>query len=72
MRGEAEQKCLNLVKAHMNDEIFFAMSCEDAQIVKSAFKEATANPDASRFPDFIFDCGFISVAKVQSGSLYLV
>ena len=66
MRGEAEQKCLDLVKTHMNDEIFFAMSYEDDQIVKSAFREATANPDASRFPDFIFDCGFIEHFQVTS------
>lgn len=66
MRGEVEKNCFELVKANLNKEIFFAMSYKDQCIVQKAFDEATANPNQSEFPDFIFDDGFIEHFQVTS------
>ncbi len=66
MRGEAEQNCFDLVKQKLNNDIYFAMSFEDEEIIKKAFSKANANPILSQFPDFIFDDGFIEHFQVTS------
>lgn len=66
MRGEAEQKCFNIVKKKINDSVFFGTSYEDEMMVREAFKNAIPNPHASEFPDFIFNDGFIEHFKVTS------
>ena len=42
------------------------MSYKDQCIVQKAFDEATANPNQSEFPDYIFDDGFIEHFQVTS------
>lgn len=66
MRGEAEQNCFDIVKCRLNKDIYFAMSFEDEEIIKTAFSKANANPILSHFPDFIYDDGFIEHFQVTS------
>ena len=66
MRGENEQKCLDIVKAMFNDNCRFAMSYEDDLIIENALANAKPNPQSSSFPDFIFEEGFIEHFQVTS------
>ena len=66
MRGEDEQRCLDIVKAGFNDECRFAMSYEDDLIIKDAFSKAQPNPQSSLFPDFVYEDGFIEHFQVTS------
>lgn len=66
-RGDAEQFCLDTVKeAVLSKEICYACSVEDEHLIKKAFQTAIPNADASKFPDFIFDGGFIEHFEVTS------
>ncbi len=66
MRGESEQRCLDIVKEKYNGECRFAMSYEDNLIIKDALSNAKPNPQSSSFPDFIFEGGFIEHYQVTS------
>ncbi len=66
MRGEAEQKCFNLVKENLDYKNFFAMSYEERDLIKKVFEIAVPNNDLNAFPDFIFDDGFIEHFRVTS------
>lgn len=66
MRGEKEQRCLDIVKAKINDDCCFAMSQEDDLILKNALDNANPNPDSNAFPDFIYEEGFIEHFQVTS------
>ncbi len=66
MRGESEQRCLDVVKEKYNGECRFAMSNEDDLIIKGALTNAKPNPQSSSFPDFIFEGGFIEHYQVTS------
>ena len=66
MRGEAEQRCLDIVKEKFNDECRFAMSYEDDLVIDNALSSARPNPQSSSFPDFVFDGGFIEHFQVTS------
>lgn len=66
MRGEKEQRCFDIIKKFLEKDIYFAMSCEDEDIIKTAFKEAVPNPELNDFPDFIYSNGFIEHFQVTS------
>ena len=66
MRGEAEKECFELVKQKYNEILFFGTSVEDEELIQKALQEAKENPNPSRFPDFIFDNGFIEHFSVTS------
>ena len=66
MRGEAEKECFELVKQKYNEILFFGTSVEDEELIQKALQEAKENPNPSRFPDFIFDDGFIEHFSVTS------
>ena len=66
MRGETEQNCFEIVKASLNNDIYFAMSFEDRKLIKRAFNEAKPNTKESSFPDFIFSDGYIEHFQVTS------
>ena len=66
MRGEAEQRSLDIVKEKYNDSCRFAMSYEDDLIIEDALSNAKPNPQISSFPDFVFEGGFIEHFQVTS------
>lgn len=66
MRGEAEQNCFEIVRINLNKDVYFAMSYKDDCVIKKAFTEATPNPRASEFPDFVFADGLIEHFRVTS------
>ncbi len=66
MRGEAENKCFELLKTFLDKDVFFAMSYDDKCLVKKAFDYAKPNSQQSKFPDFIFEGGFIEHFQVTS------
>ena len=66
MRGEAEQRCLDIVKEKYNGDCRFAMSYEDDLIIEEALRNAKPNPQSSSFPDFVFEGGFIEHFQVTS------
>lgn len=68
MRGDAEQRCLELVRNSINDSMFFATSIDDDQIIRNALINAVPNSNSSEFPDFIFDGGFIEHFQVTSSA----
>lgn len=59
MRGEAEQRCLDVIKGKYNGDCRFAMSIEDDLIIEDALSNAKPNQQSSAFPDFVFGGGFI-------------
>lgn len=68
MRGETERRCLDIVKRDINDNMFFATSIEDEDIIMYALTNAIENPHLSEFPDFIFDKGCIEHFQVTSSA----
>lgn len=66
MRGEAEQRCLDIVKEGLKDACRFVMSYEDDLIIDKALNSAKPNPQSSSFPDFIYEEGFIEHFQVTS------
>ncbi len=66
MRGEIEQRCLDIVKEKYNNKCNFVMSYEDILIIEDALKNAKSNPQRSAFPDFVFEGGFIEHFQVTS------
>lgn len=67
-RGEKESKCLEAVKSVLmsHDNIFYACSLEDEDIIQRLLKTAQPNSDLNKFPDFICDEGFIEQFEVTS------
>ena len=67
-RGEIEQTCFDSAKHALfsENEICYACSDEDKKIIKNIFETSMPNPKASKFPDFIFDGGFIEHFQVSS------
>lgn len=67
-RGEAEKQCFDYVKSEVfsNQNIGYVCSIEDDELIEKIFRLALPNPEPSRFPDFIFDCGFIEHFEVTS------
>lgn len=65
-RGEIEEHCLNIVKEHLKESVFFAISSKECREITSFILNATANDKLSEFPDFKFDGGFIEHFEVTS------
>lgn len=70
-RGEIENNCFNYLKSIVisNNDIFYGSSIKDDILIKQIFQTAKPNPDLSKFPDFIFDSGFIEHFEVTSSYL---
>ncbi len=66
MRGEAEQRCLDIVKSNIKNVCCFGMSCKDNLVIENALSNATPNPESSSFPDFVYEGGFIEHFQVTS------
>jgi len=80
MRGEKEKKCLEIVKTDfMNNypSSFFGLNYEEVEELNQILNETKANEEISKFPDFIFDNGFIEHFQITSskenkkGSLHI-
>lgn len=67
-RGEVEQQCFDYVKSRVfsNQNICYACSMEDDLLIEKIFQIAIPNPELSKFPDFVFDDGFIEHFEVTS------
>ncbi len=66
MRGEREQNCLNKVKENWGEVSIYGLSQEDIDVVKHGVFRAVPNCESSKFPDFIFDGGFIEHFQITS------
>lgn len=67
-RGVAEQECFDSVKSFLfsDTRIDYVCSAEDRETIENAFKTAKPNDELSKFPDFIFETGFIEHFEVTS------
>ena len=65
MRGEPESRCLAWVREHLYgpDTCFF---CRDWRKVAAMIECATPNLEASKFPDFVFEDGFIEHFQITA------
>lgn len=63
---DTEQDCLNTVKASFGSECLYGISNEDLEFLKNALFTANANPESSKFPDFIFEGGYIEHFQITS------
>ncbi len=65
MRGEQESNCLTWVKQTLdrNSALYF---CADPQRIIHILKRAEPNPMQSRFPDFLFENGFIEHFQITA------
>lgn len=65
MRGEQERNCLTWVKQTLdrNSALYF---CADPQRIARILKRAEPNPMQSRFPDFLFENGFIEHFQITA------
>ena len=65
--GIVEKMCFEAVKDSLySSSICYACTIEDEHLIKQIFQEATPNQDASKFPDFVFEGGFIEHFEVTS------
>lgn len=65
-RGIIEERCLNIVREHLKESIYYAISSKECSRLASYIINAKANENASKFPDFTFDGGFIEHFEVTS------
>lgn len=62
-----EKNALEIVKRNLDDdEIFFATSIDEEEIIRHAVSTAMPNYNPNSFPDFIFDDGFIEHFAITS------
>lgn len=66
--GEIEKECFDYVKNEVITQGRFCYACsvKDEDIVENAFKASVPNPIWNKFPDFLFDGGFIEHFEVTS------
>lgn len=65
MRGEQESRCLGWVREHLYgpETRFF---CRDWRKAAAILKSAKPNLEASKFPDFVFEDGFIEHFQITA------
>lgn len=69
MRGEKEQKCLEIVKSDCRNNYshrFFGLNYEEVEELNQILNETKANEENNEFPDFIFNNGFIEHFQITS------
>ena len=68
-RGEQEQKCLDKVKLLFNSCKILGLDTQDERLfLENTLKEAEANFESSKFPDFLFADVFIEHFQVTSAN----
>lgn len=66
MRGEREERCIERIKKECNKWCCYGVSCEDMELLQNVMINVTPNPESSKFPDYIFDGGFIEHFQITS------
>lgn len=69
MRGEKEQRCLEIVKYDLLNNYpknFFGLNYEEVENIKKIINETKSNENLNMFPDFVFNNGFIEHFQVTS------
>ena len=66
MRGEQEQKCLNTVKSILRTKKNCLGCLDENDALLQNINSANANKQASKFPDFVFEGGFIEHFQVSA------
>ncbi|HIW74690.1 MAG TPA: hypothetical protein H9684_10230 [Firmicutes bacterium] len=66
MRGEQERHCLNSIKQNFANISWHGFSKRDQNETEASLFAAEQNPESSKFPDFLFDGGFIEHFQVTS------
>ena len=66
--GEIEKQCFEYIKSNLvsHNEFCYVCSVEDDEIIENAFNTAFPNPIWNKFPDFMFNGGFIEHFEVTS------
>lgn len=67
-RGKIEKNCFDYLKSVVlsNNNICYVCSVKDRSLIENIFQTARPNPEPSKFPDFIFDGGFVEHFEVTS------
>ncbi len=67
-RGKIEKNCFDYLKSVVlsNNNICYVCSVKDRSLIENIFQTAIPNPEPSKFPDFIFDSGFVEHFEVTS------
>lgn len=63
-----EQRCLKLVINNINEKDCFGMSNQQYVELQNWLKNAESNQNSNKFPDFVFEDGFIEHFAVTSSS----
>lgn len=66
MRGERERNCLNRVRDNLMEASIYGLSQKDIDIIANGVFHAVPNCESSKFPDFIFEGGFIEHFQITS------
>lgn len=66
-RGEQEKRCFDCAKKLLEESYYkFVVPKNELDSIRRIFQTAIPNPKPSRFPDFIFEDGFIEHFQVTS------
>ncbi len=68
MSEEVQNNCLEILKRHLSEDIYYGISAEDEMCLRGYICEAFPNPQKSLFPDFLFSNGFIEHFQVTSSA----
>ena len=69
MRGEKELECLNLVRDECTFKDCYGMNNDDWKLLQKELIDAKEGEDNNKFPDFIFENGFIEHFQVTSSKV---
>lgn len=69
MRGDKEKRCLDFVKSHIDFDNYYGVSQLDKKEIDDCINNAMQNEDSNKFPDFVFDNGFIEHFQISSGKI---
>ncbi|MFD1173932.1 hypothetical protein [Oceanobacillus picturae] len=65
-QNNTEQRCLDLLKNNLNEKDCFGLSNQQYIELQTWLKDANPNQNSNKFPDFIFNDGFIEHFAVTS------
>lgn len=69
MRGEKELECLNIVRDECIFKDCYGMNNDDWKLLQKGLIDAKEGEDNNKFPDFIFENGFIEHFQVTSSKV---
>lgn len=71
-RGDKEKNCLELLKNNIQIEtakICFGLTYNDTNTIKTILNTAMPNKNLNKFPDFVFENGFIEHFQITSSKI---